>query len=123
MKMSNKSSKKPTLAEIEAARRESQKGYDDFMALSDTEKTRVAEELGALGSAASRPLTPAERELWKQARKRMGRPKRGDGAKPVNVTIERQLLARTDAYAKKRGLTRSQIIADGLEVILRRKAS
>lgn len=49
---------------------------------------------------------------------RRGRPKVGKGSRPVMTTIEAGLLQRTDRYAKAQGLSRSQVIARGLESIL-----
>ena len=47
-----------------------------------------------------------------------GRPKKGEGAAAVRVTIERSLLRRADRYAEVAGFTRSQLIAKGLEAVL-----
>ncbi len=61
-----------------------------------------------------RPLTPAQRGRWEAARR--GRPKKPPGAKavPTLITVEPELLRRADAYAKKAGLSRSQLFADAL---------
>lgn len=64
----------------------------------------------------SRPLTPEEREVWQQI-KRKGRPKKGNGAKVISVSIERGLLTRSDHLAKKLGITRAALIARGLEMV------
>jgi hypothetical protein len=115
---SNRTKKSKEVAIADAARR-SKAAYDRFLALPDSEKTRVAENLGKLDlSRHSRPLNAAERELWNRVKKRLGRPRRGEGAKPVNVTIERGLLARADEYAHRNGLTRSQVIARGIELAI-----
>jgi hypothetical protein len=47
-----------------------------------------------------------------------GRPRIGLGAVRVQATLERDLLKRVDAYAARHGITRSQMIARGLERIL-----
>ncbi len=77
-------------------------------------RKRLREAEAAANERHSRALTPAERELWKKAKRSLGRPKRGRGAKPVNITVERGLLERADAYAERHGLTRSQVVARGL---------
>jgi hypothetical protein len=64
-----------------------------------------------------KPLTPAMRREW-NAWKRRGRPKVGAGAERISVTMERQLLSRADAYARAKGMTRSQLIQQGVKVIL-----
>jgi hypothetical protein len=52
----------------------------------------------------------------------MGRPVVGQGAKTIAVTIERGLLARADRYAKQHDLKRAELIAHGLQLVLKRKA-
>ena len=62
------------------------------------------------------PTTAAERRRWDAARRRgRGRPKIGKGTAVVSVTIERDLLAWADAYAKKMGLTRARLVGVVLE--------
>jgi metal-responsive CopG/Arc/MetJ family transcriptional regulator len=48
----------------------------------------------------------------------MGRPKVGAGAKIVPISIERGLLKRADAFAKRHRLKRSQMIAQGLQLLM-----
>jgi hypothetical protein len=67
-----------------------------------------------------KPLTPKDRALHRKARR--GRPKVGKGAKRVLVTMERTLLKQADDYAKQAGLSRSQLIAQGVQTILARSA-
>jgi hypothetical protein len=69
-------------------------------------------------SRRSRPLSGKLKARLRRARKKRGRPRIGKGAKKVLVTIERDLLKRTDAYAHRKKVSRSQIIARGLEVVL-----
>lgn len=61
-----------------------------------------------------RPLTPEMRRRWEAARR--GRPKKAPGTKavPTLITVEPQLLRRVDAYAKKAGLSRSQLFAEAV---------
>ena len=63
------------------------------------------------------PMPPEEREWFEQARKR-GRPRRGHGAKVISVSVEKGLLARSDALAKKRKISRSALIEVGLWTVL-----
>ena len=65
----------------------------------------------------SRPLNQQERQRHARARRR-GRPRVGAGADKIHVTIERDLLARTDAFAQEHDLTRSEVIARGLRAVL-----
>jgi hypothetical protein len=93
-------------------------GYDAFMALSDVEKERVWESFNReIPLSETSPLTAADRRLHEKARRR-GRPRTGEGAEPVTLTIERGLLRRTDAFAARTGLTRSQLVAMALTQLL-----
>lgn len=67
----------------------------------------------------SRPLTGSERVFFEEARRRPGRPLRGEGVKVVSVSIERALLARCDAKAHHLGISRAALIERGLRSILR----
>jgi hypothetical protein len=69
-------------------------------------------------AGSSLPLTPEMRRRWKKASRRLGRPRRGEGAKMVAITIERGLLRRVDAFARRKGINRSAAIAAGLEALL-----
>jgi len=66
----------------------------------------------------SRPLTSAEREQWKQVKRKRGRPKIGRGYQRVSISVEKGLLKRMTAYAKKRQMTRSGLIAEVFEELL-----
>jgi len=65
----------------------------------------------------SRPLSPKERVAYRRAMKR-GRPRVGEGARRVLITVERGLLRRADAYAKRQQISRSELIARGLEAVI-----
>ena len=52
----------------------------------------------------------------------MGRPVIGQGAQRINITIERALLKRVDAVAKKVDMKRSELIAKALEIVLGKKS-
>lgn len=66
----------------------------------------------------TRPLAAQEGVRDQRARRKRGRPRIGGGARRVLVTIESSLLQRSDTYADKHGLTRSALIARGLEALL-----
>ena len=61
----------------------------------------------------AKPLSVADRAQHRKAAK-PGRPRVGKGAYRINITVEHQLLVRTDRFAKTHGLTRSQLIAHAL---------
>jgi hypothetical protein len=95
--------------------------YEEFMALSDQEKET---EVQPAQQAKSRPLTPAQRKQWQRIQGRLkrnaGRPVIGAGAKQIAVTVERELLKRVDRFAKTHKMKRSQIIAQGMELVMKR---
>jgi hypothetical protein len=62
--------------------------------------------------------SPAERARFERARRKPGRPKSGQGAHVISVSVERALLARTDELAKELGITRARLIARGLKAVL-----
>jgi len=68
--------------------------------------------------AKSRPLSAAERKAWETARRKPGRPRRGAGVKVVSVSVERELLARSDALARNLGISRASLIELGLRAVL-----
>ena len=68
----------------------------------------------------TRPLTRRERQRWEQAKR--GRPKKAAGTKaiPTLITVDPKLLRRIDAYAKKNGISRSQLFADAARQRIKR---
>ncbi len=72
---------------------------------------------------AAGPLTPEERSRDQNAKRKRGRPRLGAGAQRVLITVESSLLKRSDAYAHKHGLTRSALVARGLEILLRERSA
>lgn len=65
----------------------------------------------------SRPLTALEREQWKRLKSK-GRPKVGKGHQRISVSLEKGLLKRANALAKKRRVSRSKLVAIALEQAL-----
>jgi Ribbon-helix-helix protein, copG family len=68
--------------------------------------------------AKSRPLRPAERQAWEKARRKPGRPRRGAGVKVISVSVEKDLLARSDVLARALGISRASLIERGLKAVL-----
>jgi hypothetical protein len=79
---------------------------DDFDAMERLAKSIAPDRL--------RPLTPQQQARW-EATKR-GRPRKPPGTKavPTLITVEPQLLRQADAYARKTGVSRSQLFSDAL---------
>jgi hypothetical protein len=93
-----------------------------FIALPDAEKRRQTARFDRpFVTDESRPLTRAERAFWERAKRRPGRPRNGQGALRISVTVEKGLLALVDARAKKEGISRAELIAKGLVAMLAKR--
>lgn len=66
----------------------------------------------------SRPLTAIGREQWKRLKRKKGRPRVGQGYQRISVSVEKGLLKRATALAKKRKLSRSRLVVLALEQAL-----
>jgi hypothetical protein len=103
-------------------KRKKRSPIDEFLALPDSEKEKVWESFNReISLSETTPISAAERRQHDRA-KRPGRPKKGEGAEPVTLTMERGLLRRTDAFAARTGLTRSQLVATALASVLPKNA-
>ena len=100
-----------------------QSPIEAFLALSPEQKDREYRAIDReFSRAETKPLTVRQRKAWNKFRERRrarGRPRIGEGAKVVSLTIEGGLLKRTDALAKREGVSRAQLVARGLEMLLR----
>ena|SRR5438045_6957036 len=67
-----------------------------------------------------RPMNAKQRSQEQQLRRRRGRPRIGAGARKVSISLERHLLKKTDALARKKGINRSELIAAFVAAGLRR---
>jgi len=59
---------------------------------------------------------------WQRAKKKRGRPRKGKGVKVISVSLERDLISRSDKLAKSLGISRSALIARGLKEALAQAA-
>jgi len=94
---------------------------EEFIALPDSKKDRIVkqfeDETLEQTLARSRPLNARERRQWRFKAK-MGRPKIGNGAKTISLTVEKELLHQADAYAKRHGISRAKLVAKGLRAVI-----
>jgi hypothetical protein len=86
--------------------------------MTDEQRAKVFAELEAETpehrQTRSKPLNAGERAWWKRVQKKLkaGRPKFGKGGtRIVSVTVEKSLLRQADAYAKAKGMKRSELFA------------
>ncbi len=67
----------------------------------------------------STPLTAEMRRAHRRAAKRArGRPRVGQGAAKLYISMERDLLKRADSFARKHRISRSQLIANGVRALI-----
>jgi hypothetical protein len=93
--------------------------------LSPAEAARLDREVAELAKlsteelrARARPMTAAEAAQWERMRR--GRPRKPPArkAKRVLFTIDPEVLKQADRYARSHGLTRAQLIANGLRRVM-----
>ena len=93
-----------------------------FIALPDEEKERQCKEFDKpFCFESGRPLSPAQRALWERA-KRRGRPRIGNGAQVISLSMERGLLKDADARAKALRISRAELVARALRALLSGKS-
>lgn len=91
-------------------------------------------EFDALAETLDRPIplsetrrfTAAEKKQWERAKRRPGRPRRGNGVRVISLSVEQTLLERADQVAQDKGMSRAALFELGLRSILprvKRKAS
>jgi hypothetical protein len=98
------------------------KAYDQMNAKELARATREYDRPWTGKGLPGKPLTAADRATHRRSGLG-GRPRVGEGAKIVPISIERGLLRQADAFAKRHRLSRSQLLAEGLRLAMRRKAS
>ena len=64
------------------------------------------------------PMSPEAKAKWQKAKRKPGRPKVGQGTQVISLSLEKGLLARSDALAHRLGIARSALIAEGLRDML-----
>jgi len=91
----------------------------EYEALSESQREEVSRFYDQpIPESDLRSMTPSERRRWGRIKRGMGRPRIGAGSKVISLSVEKGLLARADAYAKRTGLKRAQLVAIGLELAL-----
>lgn len=67
----------------------------------------------------AKPLTARDKKIHAEAARRgPGRPQVGEGVGRVLVSMERGLLRDVDAFAKARGIKRSELLATGVRILM-----
>ena len=97
----------------------------NHLAMTAEELTRETREFDNGATPSGKPLDPATRARWEKARAGgsaslypgPGRPKVGEGAVPVPISVEAGLLRRAIANATALGLKRSEYFAKALQLL------
>jgi hypothetical protein len=63
-------------------------------------------------------LSAEMRARWEKARRKSAKSDNGRGIQVISIRVERKLLSRSEALAKKMGITRDGLIARGLKAVL-----
>jgi hypothetical protein len=96
------------------------KPYSEMTAAQLREATRQYDAEWTGPGLPGKPLTARDQTHHKRAR---GRPKVGSGAKIVPISVERDLLSKADAFARRHKLKRSQMVAQGLKLVMKAGAA
>jgi hypothetical protein len=92
--------------------------YERFMALSNAQKDAEVAKYDSPAPIPTKPLRAKDKALHRKASRRTGRPRIGEGAKIVPVSIEGELLRQADAFAHAHHLKRSEMVARGLRLVM-----
>jgi len=95
---------------------------DEFLSLSDREKELSTTEFDKefIGDSFG-PLTARQRSAWTRAKRRLHRSDEAK-ARRVSIALPPELLNKSDSYAKKLGVSRSELVKRGLRAVLAGKA-
>jgi hypothetical protein len=103
-------------------RKRKKSDIEEFIALSHEQKDRIVRQIEAetpeQSLARSRSLNARERLQWRRFKAKAGRPRVGRGAKTISLTVEKDLLKCADAYARRHGISRAKLVAQGLRAVL-----
>jgi len=64
------------------------------------------------------PLTPAMRARWEKAKRKSAKSRNGRGFRVISILVDERLLKRSEALARKMGITRDHLVARGLKMVL-----
>jgi hypothetical protein len=83
--------------------------------LTKAELDQLGMEAERVSGENTRPLTVSARRALARASRKGGRPRIGQGARRINITVEKGLLHEADAYARTHGLSRAAVVAKALK--------
>jgi hypothetical protein len=86
--------------------------------MTDAQKEAIYEQCERVRAEDGEPLTAADRRLHRRAGLAVGRPRIGQGAKRISISMEKGLLKSADTVARKKGITRARLIAESVKAYL-----
>lgn len=105
------------LASVEIMKqKKNQKAYWEMTTAELREATKQFDQ--EFVAEASRPLTPPEQALWETVKAKSPATANGKAAETITIRLEKRLLKRCTALAKKKRLSRDALIARGLRALL-----
>jgi hypothetical protein len=90
-------------------------GFDQ---LTDARKEAIYQQCERVGADDGEPLTARDLQLHRKAHLPVGRPRVGQGAERINISMERGLLKIADSVARKKGMTRARLIAESVRAYI-----
>ena len=100
------------------------KRYDLMNASALAKATAEYDKPSSGSDLPGKPLSAGDRAAHRRAsahaKAKKGRPVIGEGATIVPVSIERGLLRQVDRFAKRHKLKRSQLVVEGLRLVMAR---
>jgi hypothetical protein len=87
----------------------------DFDKLSHQEKEAIYQDCERIGPGSGIALTPAQRAQHARFERKYGRKR---AAQRVQVSVEKALLKAADRFAAEHGMSRSQMIEQGIRKLL-----
>jgi hypothetical protein len=105
-----------------ATRKSSGSAYKRFMAMTPAQRAAEVAPFDQEDLTPGKPLSAADKALHRRAaaRAKRGRPVVGKGSTVVPISIERGLLKEVDAFSKRHKMKRSQLVAQGLLLVMHR---
>ena len=96
------------------------KAVKNWTQMTAIELGEATKDLATIRYEDTRPMNKAERAQWTRTKRRRGRPLKAEKATRVLISVERTLLKEADALARSQGVSRSQLIAQGLKTLIRK---
>jgi hypothetical protein len=90
----------------------------DFDKLSAARKEAIYQECEKISPGDGKPLTTEEAARWRRAIRKAKPSTRNHPSKRVHISIEQALLKAADRFAAEHGMSRSQVIEQGVRKLL-----